>query len=162
VNSWKIILATAVIFGCGVVAGGLLVSYVGLAYPEIRPPFVGPGHDRPGERELQLPRSQILNRQFVEQLDTALQLTPAQRERIGKIIADGQERNRDLWKLVSPQFRGVMQDVRQRIRTVLTPEQKKQFEEMMKQMPPRRLLAPTNAPSGLPPAAPADTPPPGA
>jgi hypothetical protein len=167
VNSWKIILATAVIFGCGVVTGGLLVNYVEHAYPEIRRPFAGPRHDRPGTQELQLPRPQILNRQFVEQLDTAMQLTPEQREKIGKIIADGQERNRDLWKLVSPQFRGVMQDVHQRIRAVLTPEQKKQFEELMKQFSPRRLPAPTNVPSALPPAsvppdAPPDTPPPGA
>jgi hypothetical protein len=154
VNSWKIILATAVIFGCGVVTGGLLVNYIEHAYPEIRRPFAGP-------------RPQILNEQFVEQLNTALQLTPEQREKIGKIIADGQERNRDLWKLVSPQFRGVMQDVHQRIRAVLTPEQRKQFEELMKQFSPRRLPAPTNVPSALPPAsvppdAPPDTPPPGA
>lgn len=35
-NSWKIILATVVIFGCGVVTGGLLVNYVERAHPEIR------------------------------------------------------------------------------------------------------------------------------
>ena len=93
----------------------------------------------------------MLNQQFVEQLDAALHLTPEQREKIGKIIADGQERNRDLWKLVSPQFRSVMQDVRQHIRAVLTPEQKKQFEELMKQLSPRRPPAPTNAPVTLPP-----------
>ena len=86
----------------------------------------------------------MLNQQFVEQLDETLHLTPEQREKIGKIIADGQERNRDLWKLVS-------QDVRQRIRTELTPEQKKQFEELMKQLSPRRSLASTNAPVTLPP-----------
>jgi hypothetical protein len=147
VNSWKIILATAVIFGCGVVTGGLLVNYVEHTYPESHRPFAGP---------------QILNRQFVEQLNAALQLTPDQREKIGKIIANGQERNRDLWKLVSPQFREVMQDVRQHIRAVLTPEQRKQFEELMKQMSPRRSPAPTNAPLALPPAAPAEISPPGA
>jgi Spy/CpxP family protein refolding chaperone len=149
VNSWKLILATAVIFGCGVVTGGLLVNYVEHAHPETRRPYAGP-------------RPQMLNRQFVEQLDAGLHLTPEQREKIGKIIAAGQERNRDLWKLVSPQFRGVMQDVRQRIRAVLTPEQKKQFEELMRQFPPHRPPEYTNAPSALPPDAPPDTPPPGA
>jgi hypothetical protein len=166
-NSWKLILATVVIFGCGVVTGGLLVNYVERAHPDIRRPFAGPRHDRPDTPELQLPRPQILNRQFVEQLNTALQLAPEQREKIGKIIADGQERNRDLWKLVSPQFRGVMQDVHQRIRAVLTPEQKKQFEALMKQLSPRRPPESTNVPpalppAGVPPAAPPDTPPPGA
>ena len=143
-NSWKIILATVVIFGCGVVTGGLLVNYVERAHPEIRRPFAGARHDRPGSQESQLPRPQMLNQQFVEQLDAALHLTPEQREKIGKIIADGQERNRDLWRLVS-------QDVRQRIRAVLTPEQRKQFEGLMKQLSPRRPTAPTNAPATLPP-----------
>ena len=150
-NSWKIILATVVIFGCGVVTGGLLVNYVDRAHPGIRRSITGPRHDRPDSQELPLPRSQMLNQQFVEQLDAALRLTPAQRERIGRIIAEGQERNHDLWKLVSPQFREVMQDVRQRIRAVLTPEQKKQFEELMKQLTPRRPPAPTNAPATSPP-----------
>ena len=143
-NSWKIILATVVIFGCGVVTGGLLVNYVERAHLESRRPFAGARHDRPGSQESQLPRPQMLNQQFVEQLDAALHLTPEQREKIGKIIADGQERNRDLWKLVS-------QDVRQRIRTELTPEQKRQFEELMKQLSPHRSLASTNAPVTLPP-----------
>jgi len=159
VNSWKIILATVVIFGCGVVTGGLLVNYVERAHPEIRHPFAGPRHDRPASQELPLPRPQMLNQRFVEQLGAALHLTPEQREKIGKIIADGQERNRDLWKLVS-------QDVRQRIRTELTPEQKKQFEELMKQLSPHRPPASTNAPVTLPPTnAPPDSatnvPPPG-
>ena len=150
-NSWKIILATVVIFGCGVVTGGLLVNYVERAHAEIHRPAAAARRDRPGSPELPLPRPQMLNQQFVEQLDVALHLTPDQRQKISKIIADGQERNHDLWKLVSPQFRGVMQEVRQRIRAVLTPEQRRQFEELMKQLPPRWPPAPTNAPSARPP-----------
>ena len=153
-NSWKIILATVVIFGCGVVTGGLLVNYVERAHPEIRRPGAGPHRDRPATQELPLPRPQMLNRQFVEQLDAALHLTPEQREKIGNIIAEGQERNRDLWKLVSPQFRGVMSDVRQRIRAELTPEQKKQFEELMRQLAPHHPPAATNAPATVPPTNP--------
>ena len=148
-NAWKIILATVVIFGCGVVTGGLLVNYVERAHPEIRHPAAGPGRSRPASQELPLPRPQMLDQQFVEQLDAALRLTPEQREKIGKIIADGQERNRDLWKLVSPQFREVMQDVRQHIRAVLTPEQRKQFEELMKQLAPHRPPTATNAAAPL-------------
>ena len=164
-NAWKIILATVVIFGCGVVTGGLLVNYVERVHLENPHPLAGPRHDRPGPQELPLPRPQMLNQQFVEQLDAALQLTPAQREKIGKIIANGQERNRDLWKLVSPQFREVMQDVRQRIRAVLTPEQRKQFEELMKQLAPHRPPAATNAvalplPTNAPPGSASNVPPP--
>jgi len=149
VNSWKIILASVVIFGCGVVTGGLLVNYVERAHPEIHRPAAAAHRDRPGSQELPVPRPQMLNQQFVEQLDVALHLTPEQRQKISKIIADGQERNRDLWKLVSPQFRGVMQDVHQRIRTVLTPEQREQFGELMKQLSPHRPPTPTNAPATM-------------
>ncbi len=142
-NSWKIILAAVVIFGCGAVTGGLLVNYVERA------------HRHTAENR----RPQMLNQQFIEQLDAALHLTPDQREKIGKIIADGQERNRDLWKLVSPQFHEVMQDVHQRIRGELTPEQRKQFEELMKQLSPRRPPSPTNAPLTLPPNSVTNVPP---
>jgi uncharacterized membrane protein len=158
VNSWKIILATVVIFGSGVVTGGLLVNYVERAHPESRRLNAGAHRDRPGAQELPLPRPQILNQQFVEQLDAALRLTPEQREKIRKIIADGQERNHDLWKLVAPQFRSVMQDVRQRIHAVLTPEQRKQFDEVMKQLAPHRPPTSTNTPATLPPANPPPAP----
>ena len=44
-------------------------------------------------------------------------------------------------------MREVMQDVRQRIRAELTPEQRKQFEELMKQLVPHAPAAgATNAP----------------
>ena len=132
-NSWKIILATAVIFGCGVVTGGLLVNYVKHAPPAPRP------------------YPQVMTQKFVEQLDAKLHLTAEQRAKIEKIIANGQERNRDLWKLVAPEFRSVTQDVRQHIRAVLTPDQKKQFEELMKQLAPHRPPPATNAPADLPP-----------
>jgi len=154
VNSWKIILATVVIFGCGVVTGGLLVNYVERAHAEIHRPAAAARRDRPGSPELPLPRPQMLNQQFVEQLDVALHLTPDQRQKISKIIADGQERNHDLWKLVSPQFRGVMQDVHQRIRAVLTPEQREQFGKLMKQLSPHRPPTLTNAPTTMSPTNP--------
>jgi DNA-binding MarR family transcriptional regulator len=97
-----------------------------------------------------------LSKDFVSRLNDALQLTPVQREVIAKIVADGQERNHELWTNVAPEMRKVMQDVRQQIRAELTPEQLKQFEELMKQHPPRRapgtntppeVAAPTNPPS---------------
>ena len=150
-NSWRIILATVVIFGSGVVTGGLLVNYVERAYP--RPPHGVNRNNpaKPGGVELPVPRPQLLNQQFVKQLDEKLNLTPEQRGKIEEIITEGQERNRDLWKQIAPQLRSVNQDVRQRIRAVLMPEQRKQFEELMKQLGPRRPPAFTNAPAVSPP-----------
>ena len=65
-----------------------------------------------------------------------MHLTAEQRDKIEKIVADGQERNRNLWAIVSPQMRDVIQDTRQHIREVLTPEQQKQFEELLKRAAP--------------------------
>jgi Spy/CpxP family protein refolding chaperone len=131
VNSWKVILATVVIFGAGVMTGGLLVNYV----DHSRPKNPGPHHNAKGaeSHELPMPRPAVLDKQFVQQLNVALKLTPQQREKITKIMADGQQRNHDLWKLVAPQFRAVMQDVHEHIRAVLTPEQRRKFEELIRQ-----------------------------
>jgi Spy/CpxP family protein refolding chaperone len=146
VNSWKIILATIVIFGAGVLTGGLLVNHVERSWHQ----RFSHRTEAVSQKELSLPRPQILGKQFVQQLDQALNLTPEQREKIQKIIADGQERNHDLWKLVAPQFHAAMQDVHQRIREVLTPDQRKQFEDLLKQFhQSRHSPDSTNAPPAM-------------
>jgi hypothetical protein len=152
VNFWKIILATVVIFGAGVMTGGLLVNYVDHAPPGNHPPPDNHGSDLP------MPHGEMLGKQFLSQLDDVLHLTPEQHKTIEKIIADGQGRAHDLWKLVSPQFREVMQDVHQKIREQLNPDQRKQFEKLLKQFhPPHRFLNSTNAPPFL--QTPTDAPP---
>lgn len=140
-NVWKVILATIVIFGAGVFSGGLLVNLV--EHPH-------PGHNAPAApqtpRELQdlVARPEILKTNFVQRLDDTLHLTPDQRQAIEKIVAEGQERNREIWLIVAPQMRGVLQDTRQQIRATLTDDQKKQFEELLRRA--HRTQSPTNAP----------------
>jgi Spy/CpxP family protein refolding chaperone len=96
-----------------------------------------------------MPRlAERMGKQFVQQLNDTLQLTPEQREKIEKIIADGQERNHEIWTNVAPKMRVVMQEVNQQIRAELTPEQQKQFEELLKH-PLRRQSSGTNAPPVL-------------
>jgi Spy/CpxP family protein refolding chaperone len=162
VNSWNVILATIIIFGAGVITGGLLVSHVDhVAHPlqahhtpSPKPPGANNDQDDlPGPL-----RAQLLNKQFVDQLNDTLGLTPQQRQQIQKIITQGQQNMHDLWKLVGPQFQLVWRDTRQQIRQVLTPEQRKQFEALMKQQrqhsstnaPPVHMVAPTNAPPAEP------------
>ncbi|MGD1088738.1 MAG: hypothetical protein ABR955_08430 [Verrucomicrobiota bacterium] len=157
-NFWKIILATVVIFGAGVMTGGLLVNYVEYAHPGNPRPPAG-NHDP----DLPMPRAVMFNKSFAQQLDDVLHLTPDQRKAIEKIIADAQQRNHDLWKLVSPEFRSVMQDAHQKIREQLTPDQRKQFEELFKQFralhrPPSGTNAPPNLPTPATVPAPADSP----
>jgi hypothetical protein len=89
-----------------------------------------------------------IGKQFVQQLDDALQLTPEQREKIERIIADGQEQNHEIWTNVAPKMRAVIQDVTQRIRAELTPDQLKPFEELLKH-PTRKPSSGTNAPAVL-------------
>jgi hypothetical protein len=160
VNPWNLILATVVIFGAGVITGGLLVDHVNHAHNRAghRPPpvvVVATNHP-PVEKTVELPKPrppEILSQQFVQHLDDLLQLTPAQHEAIQKIIAEGQEQNHVISTNCSAQYRQVLQDVRQHIREQLNPDQRKQFEEMLKQMhPAAHKPAGTNAVPVLPPA----------
>jgi hypothetical protein len=156
VNFWKVILATVVIFGAGVMTGGLLVNSVQHSHSKNnhRQPANGETHESQSRTNnlaslSRPPRPpEILGDKFVQQLDDALQLTPDQRAAIQKIIADGQERNHSLWTNNSAQMRAVIQDVRHRIRETLTADQQKQFEDLMKRTPRRQNS--TNAPTGLP------------
>ena len=159
-NYWKVILATVVIFGAGVVTGGLLVNYVNhshgpaahhaavIAVPH--PPATNASTNAaPRLADLPKPRPpEIFNDGFIKQLDSMLQLEPDQLETIKKIIADGQEQNHTIWTNSAAQMRKVMQDARRQIREQLTPAQQKQFEDLLKQfrVPRRPQGNATNAP----------------
>ena len=154
-NFWKVILATVVIFGAGVFTGGLLVDYVSHSHqknprhPQANAAMHAPTNTAALPRLLEIPRPPLaekLGKQFVQQLNDTLQLTPEQRVKIEKIIADGQDRNRELWTNVAPKMRAVMQEVNQQIRAELTPEQLKPFEELLKH-PPHRASGTNAAPA---------------
>jgi hypothetical protein len=145
VNAWKVILATIVIFGAGVFSGGLLVNIVQHPHSGFHRPQ--PAAPQPEPQDY-VPRPEILRTNFVQNLDNTIHLTPDQRATIEKIVASAQEHNRQLWLLIAPQIRSVNQETRQRIRAVLTDDQKKQFEELLRHA--RRPQNPTNAPSETP------------
>jgi len=155
VNTWKVILATLVIFITGVVTGGMLVSYAdrasrGNRFPRQRAESRLPGNNQNlppmmNPRDLQSPRlpNVIQNRmprglslEFLQKLDAEVHLTPGQHERIEQIIADGQLRNKEIMERVTPELRREMAETQKRIRDILTPEQHKRFEELMKQSRP--------------------------
>lgn len=141
-NFWKVIFATVVIFGAGVITGGLLVNHVKRPF---HPPPPPPWWDVPASA-----RAEIFNKQFVQQLDDKLNLTKEQREQIQKIVARGQENIHNLWKIIGPQFQSDLRDTRQQIKEVLTPEQRKQFEMLMRQQHQLRHPPETNAPPTTP------------
>ncbi|MBU6411145.1 MAG: hypothetical protein KGR98_12225 [Verrucomicrobia bacterium] len=148
-NFWKVILATVVIFGAGVLTGGLLVNHVDLAAGR-----AGMAAEKPAAKKppLFFPRPKILRPDFVQRLDNAVQLEPVQRRKIEKIVAEGQARNRELWQLAAPQFHAVMEDTAHRIRAVLDPEQQRKFIELLKQFhkPHPNPRSQTNAPATSP------------
>jgi Spy/CpxP family protein refolding chaperone len=143
VNNWKVIFAAVVIFGTGVITGGLLVNYVQHSPSKAaRPKPAVTAVVRPAATN-QTPRvadnakpkpPEILRKQFLQQLDELLYLKADQHEAIQKIINEGQNL-----------MRKVVQDARLEIREVLTPEQLKQFDELMKR-PFRKPVVNTNAP----------------
>lgn len=151
-NNWQVIFATVVIFGAGVGTGGLLVNHADHAHSRNfhRPAAATNAVVQAGSvSQPKLPRlPEIMSKDFTEKLDGFLQFTPEQRAAIEKIMADSQGQ-------VRKAVQDLRQDARQKIRELLTPDQQKQFDELMKHPPhrpqngtnsPVREFAPTNFP----------------
>ena len=143
-NNWKIIpsivLATVLIFGAGVFTGGLLVHYVkhgvvkknpATTATTATPRATNAPSANPTAKYAPLP--EILSKPFLMKLDEQLQLTGDQHKAVEKIIKEGQD---DIKKIV--------RNARLEIREVLTPEQLKQFDQLMKR-PNRKPASETNA-----------------
>jgi hypothetical protein len=148
VNTWKIILATVIIFGAGVVTGGLVVRHADhLSAKQLRALTTAaqPGHWTPPLREFPRRPEQELKLnieqrriEFLLNASRELKLSPEQRERIERLIRESQERTRQLWERVGPQMRRELAEVKEKIREELTPQQRKRFEELMKRQQARR------------------------
>jgi hypothetical protein len=148
VNNWKVILATVVIFGAGVITGSLVLHCVQCCAPKeecVTPAMVTgaqvpPTNNPPGHpAENGKPRlPEAMNKQFLQRLDEELHLSSAQHKAIQKIIAEGQH-----------QIRKVIHDQRLEIREELTPAQRKQFDELVKH-PVHHPVTETNVPAILP------------
>ena len=160
-NTWKVILATLVIFGTGVVTGGLLVVYSNTAAHHTEqapvaegpkrnsPPVPGPGAPR-DPRVLPVAQHFLLRKEFLKRLDEELKLTPEQRERIEKIMGEGQQHIQELSQQVDPQIRAELAATRERIRAQLTPPQQTQYADLLKRRPNNPPRGPTNAINALP------------
>ncbi len=136
-NTWKVILATIVIFGAGVVTGGLLVNQLDRAENRSRRPLpLGVPGGPPGWRVREFETN--LDQQRVGMLmwtTRELGLTADQRTQIDAIFKESQERTRKLWDQVNPEFRKELTETHDKICAVLTPEQKTRFEQALKQPP---------------------------
>ena len=170
-NDWKVIptivFTTVLIFGAGVFTGGMLVDYVkqnhqrmanNVTRPHPQPSSqtpatnnVPPANSSTAQANRPVKPPEILSKDLVQRLDADLHLTKEQHDSIQRIVSEGQN-----------EMRKVVQDARLEIREVLTEEQRKQFDELMKRpfhkplfttnaVPPMAPApAPTNAPANLP------------
>lgn len=142
-NTWKAILAALVIFGAGFVTGNVLsrISDVSKTAPVAAASAHNPTHS-----QQTLPLEQLRKVELMGRVQKDLDLTPDQRARIEKIIGDGQDHIRDLWNQVAPDIRDEYDDVKKKLCDVLTPQQKKRFDELMRQQLHPHKPASTNAP----------------
>ncbi len=148
-NAWKIVCATLVIFIAGIITGASLVRFAERGpkpwqrMPKAATNFPSPPSSPALPHDSRLanatsPGSPLLNREFVQILSRQLRLTPEQRERISQIMADGQERMRALRASLEPQTHKQLLETRDQIHALLTPGQREQFEQLMKQRSGRR------------------------
>ncbi len=123
-NTWKVILATLVIFIAGLVTGAVLVRQTPALRRAVRPsaPRTGTALGSPGVMRLELLR----------RLQRELELTPEQKERIDKILKEGQEDSRRIMEPVMPELKARFQRTKEQFREVLTPEQRLKFDELIK------------------------------
>ncbi len=125
---WKVILATMVIFGTGVVTGGLLVRHV-TPGRERRP-----AHGNAGAHAAQLTAAGLLRMELLRRMEQDLDLTPEQHEPASKVLKEGQERMKKLMtETVEPRRREIFRKTVEDFRALLTPEQQKRFDELLKQ-----------------------------
>ncbi len=138
-----------VIFGTGVVTGGLLVN------------FAQRGQGRHPQRSGAVARPQqpvspgVMRIEFLRRVERDLALTPAQREPVDKVLREGQERMKKLMETVEPRRREEYKRTVEEFRAVLTPEQRKRLDALLKQQQQRareqRKAAPReHPPQGIP------------
>jgi Spy/CpxP family protein refolding chaperone len=79
----------------------------------------------------QIINTQPTRNEIVGDLTRDLQLTPDQQKQLGSIVDDTRSQWRTLYTTIEPQHEQIRQQSRDRIRAILTPDQKPKFEEFM-------------------------------
>jgi hypothetical protein len=75
--------------------------------------------------------TQPTRNEIVDKLTRDLQLTPDQQKQLGSIEDDTRAQWRTLYTTIEPRHEQIRQQSRDRIRAILTPDQKPKFEEFM-------------------------------
>jgi Spy/CpxP family protein refolding chaperone len=131
VSPWKVILATMVIFACGVFTGVIVTRTEPIALTPLAAPQQTPVTTNK-MASLPFMQLQVQRPEFLKRLDRQLDLTPEQHDQIAKIMKESHERTTPLWEKIAPQMSDELKKVREEIRQVLTPEQRKKWGELMR------------------------------
>jgi hypothetical protein len=118
VSSWKIIVATLVIFGAGF-ATGLFVEKASPAkkVPEASLP-IGPA---------------IVQQRFLERMKKELALTDEQFRNLEVVFRESRERWAALYDFIGPDLDAEVRHVREAIRSVLDAKQKEKFAQLLRE-----------------------------
>ena len=124
-NTWKVILATIVIFGTGVLTGALATRFYTPYTARSHRPWVAgrPEGSSPGGMRLE----------FLRRIQRTLDLTPQQSESIDRILKQSQERTHKIMEPIVPQMHEELQRAKAEFRQVLTPAQQVRFDDALKQ-----------------------------
>ena len=125
-NSWKVILATLVIFGAGVLTGTLVTRYSASLYER-------PHRQGLGFRSAEFGSPGGMRLEFLRRIGRELGLSAEQQERIDRVLKQSQDRTRKLMEPVGPQLRQEVQRAKAEFREVLTSAQQQQFDLILKQ-----------------------------
>lgn len=112
-STWKVILATVVIFVTGVITGTLVVKRI---------------MNRPVPVPANIARAVALKRMTGE-----LGLSSGQREEVEQILRESNERTKLLWEFVGPYFQDEYRTLNAELRAVLNPDQRRKFDRLLKE-----------------------------
>lgn len=138
---WQVIAAAVLLFASGLGTGLFLAR--GSAAPRSRPA----GAARPDAQFARMMEARLF---AIRRMERELDLSPRQREQIEALVKETQSRTRQAWQDMQPRLREEFRTLRDGIRGVLTPEQQKQFEKLMRRPRPGaggEVMGRTNPPS---------------
>ncbi len=148
---WQVIFATLVIFGAGVITGGLLVNnsyHAQVAASAPVSPATNPAPPVPNVSSVIVPPSNTppdgggnanrLKKDFLTRYGQQLQLTPEQDKKIEIILSESQNRTREISAKIAPELHEEVKRTRERIKAELNPEQAKKFDELIKPVKPKK------------------------
>ena len=122
-KTFKVILVVLLIFAAGF-ASGVVATRIATRR------FV--------QRALNNP--DLMRARIEHELIGKLRLDPQQQRQVHEILLDSHERLRKLRREFQPEFGTIMQDTRQKISDILTPDQRERFQRLQEQT--RHLWAP--------------------